>query len=80
MKPHHKPPQASPILRLPDPPIAMGSFRALPRTTGGFVVIDDRLPLAEKAVRFCTSESAARVAVTELGMAEWRASHRETAP
>ena len=70
------PPQASPVLPLPDPPIVSGPYRALPRTTGGYVVYDERRDLGERSVRFCTSESAARVAVTELGNALYLAQHK----
>ncbi len=34
----------------PDPGIAYGSFRVLPFTPGGYVVIDDRRPIGRKRV------------------------------
>ncbi len=72
-----RPPQVpSPVVPMPDPPIEMGSFRALPRITGGFVICDERRPPFERAVRFCTTEGAARAAVSELGADEWLETHR----
>lgn len=35
----------------PDPGIQHGHFRVLPRTDGGFVVVDDRRPVADQAVK-----------------------------
>lgn len=66
---------ASPILPMPDPPIVSGSYRALPRTSGGYAVIDERRGLGDKLVRIVATEGAARAAVSELGAAEWLLSH-----
>jgi hypothetical protein len=44
------PPTASPVVRLPDPPIEQGPFRAYWRTDGRLVVLDTRRPLGKWAL------------------------------
>ena len=48
----------------PDPGITFGSFRVLPVTTGGFVIVDTRRKPGKQTVgeRFKKLEDAARVA------------------
>ncbi len=55
------------VSHYPDPEVQHGAFRVLPRTDGGFVVVDTRRPPGQRTVgkrKFKTLQDAAHAAKT----------------
>lgn len=54
------------VSHYPDPDITYGPYRVLPRTDGGHVVVDLRLPLGKRTVRRFRTLAGARECAQNL--------------